>query len=180
MGEKKSSANLWIVLVVIVGLVLCCALGAVVGGLAGYRLGLRAGQMRVPDTLGELPSPQAPMPRFRVPTPQSPESAIPWRGGALVVNVVQGSPAEQAGLQTGDIIIAVNDQPLDGENLQARLSRYNPGDKLKLEILRAGSSRTVEVVLGRHPQRGGDTPWLGIDYRNVPASFQFETPRPNN
>jgi S1-C subfamily serine protease len=69
--------------------------------------------------------------------------------GALIQQVAPGSPAAQAGLQPGDLIVKVNDQPLDLEHpLLSLLSKTRPGDKVTLTILRGGQSRTVTVTLG--------------------------------
>ena len=66
--------------------------------------------------------------------------------------VVPGSPAEAAGLRDGDIIVKVNDQPIDGDHpLDATLSEYAPGDTITLEILRDGQTSTVELTLGTRP-----------------------------
>jgi tetratricopeptide (TPR) repeat protein len=86
----------------------------------------------------------------------------PWSGlvtvdtllheGVPVLRVVPGGPAERAGLQPGDVVLAVEQQPvkLSSELLAAAAAR-RPGDKLSLQVRGAagGSSpRTVDLVLG--------------------------------
>jgi S1-C subfamily serine protease len=90
--------------------------------------------------------------------------------GALVSEVVDGSPAEKAGLDAGnrkiefqgqrgiavdgDVIVAVNGAELTRtEDLADRISLLPPGAKVKLTVLRDGQRRTVEVELGKRPQR---------------------------
>jgi S1-C subfamily serine protease len=73
-------------------------------------------------------------------------------GSATSPAVVSGSPADQAGLREGDIIVKVNDQAIDGDHpLDATLSEYAPGDTVTIELLRDGQSTTVELQLGTRP-----------------------------
>ncbi|EEH63648.1 trypsin [Gleimia coleocanis DSM 15436] len=70
------------------------------------------------------------------------------RYGAEVKEVVPGSGAEAAGLKTGDVITAVNGDPVtSGKSLTGYVRRFVPGDKVKVTYTRDGKSQTVEVVL---------------------------------
>jgi S1-C subfamily serine protease len=88
--------------------------------------------------------------------------------GALVMEVSQDSPAARAGLRGsdqsatldgidvqvgGDVIVSIEGQQVEGmDDLIAYLvDKTAPGDPVKLEILRNGKSRTVEVTLGTRP-----------------------------
>ncbi|HEY7600786.1 MAG TPA: PDZ domain-containing protein, partial [Candidatus Limnocylindrales bacterium] len=72
--------------------------------------------------------------------------------GPTLPAVIQGSPADQAGLQDGDIITAINGRRLDASNgLDDVLSQYQPGDQLSLMVLRNGESMIVPVTLGVRP-----------------------------
>jgi 2-alkenal reductase len=74
--------------------------------------------------------------------------------GAFVANVTAGSPAEKAGIKKGDIIVAIDGQNIDPDNtLFSRLSKHNPGDKVKLSVVRSGTNGnlTIEVTLGQRP-----------------------------
>jgi S1-C subfamily serine protease len=90
--------------------------------------------------------------------------------GALVAEVVDGSPAEDAGLTAGDrkiefqgqrqiaadgdVIVAVNGRELTRTiDLADLVSRLAPGTKVRLAILRDGRRRTIAVELGRRPPR---------------------------
>ena len=72
--------------------------------------------------------------------------------GGTVYGVVPGGPADQAGLQSGDIIVSVGHVTLDAEHpLDAVVSQFAPGDSVEMSVLRDGQQLTVEVVLGTRP-----------------------------
>ncbi len=72
--------------------------------------------------------------------------------GQATNGVVAGTPAADAGIQNGDIIVKVGDKTLDAEHpLDATLSQYSPGDVVKVELLRDGQTITVDVTLGTRP-----------------------------
>jgi S1-C subfamily serine protease len=69
--------------------------------------------------------------------------------GALIGEVVAGSPAETAGLQVNDVITAVNDEAVDEEHtLRDRLIAYEPEDTVTLTVLRDGETQDIQVTLG--------------------------------
>ena len=73
--------------------------------------------------------------------------------GIVVSQVVPGSPAEQAGIQSNDIITKVNDQAVDADHpLSSLLVKNRPGDKVRLTLIRSGKEMTVDVTLGQPPQ----------------------------
>ncbi len=171
--QRKSSKTFWIILAVIVGLLASCTVGALAGGVVGYLAGTR-GVLGARWTRALPQAPQRTVPRPETPTPK-PETIPPLeiprldRGGMLIIEVIANSPAAKAGLREGDIIVGFDGQQLrSGEQLAELISERSPGDKVKLEILRAGRERVVEVELGRHPDRGGETAWLGVRYRSLP------------
>jgi S1-C subfamily serine protease len=66
--------------------------------------------------------------------------------------IVAGSPAETAGLRAGDIITSIDARRIDaGQSLDDILSLFNPGDTLKLEVLRNGATIELSVTLGTRP-----------------------------
>lgn len=66
--------------------------------------------------------------------------------GILVVRVMPDSPAERAGIRRGDVIVAVNNQPIqDGSKLQALVDRAGLNQVLKLKIQR--SDRSLELTV---------------------------------
>ena len=88
--------------------------------------------------------------------------------GAVVRKVVEDSAAERAGLQVGDVIIAIDGEEADGPfDLTRKILASEPGDRVELEILRDGSRRTLTAELG---EREG----LGAFYMKEFDSQAFE------
>ena len=74
--------------------------------------------------------------------------------GALVVLVADGSPAERAGLQRGDIITALDGEPVTSmADLAGQISAHAPGDEVTLTLVRKGEEQTVDVTLGSAPRQ---------------------------
>jgi putative serine protease PepD len=68
--------------------------------------------------------------------------------GAEVKEVTKGSAGDDAGLEVGDIITAVNDTPIPSSNaLVASIRGYQPGDTITLTYTRDGDERTTQVKL---------------------------------
>ena len=78
--------------------------------------------------------------------------------GALVNEVVKGSPAEKAGLQRGDIILAYDGQRIAELNDLPRLVAATPVDKtVTVTIFRDGKERTVKVTVGKLDEGAQET-----------------------
>ena len=72
-------------------------------------------------------------------------------GNALPA-ITPGSPAEKAGLRSGDVIVSIEDQVIDREHpLDATLAGYAPGQTIHLHVLRGSDSLTIAVTLGTRP-----------------------------
>ncbi len=72
--------------------------------------------------------------------------------GALISNVVDDGPAKDAGLQVGDIVIAVNGAAIATPNdLIANVAESAPGDIARLGVLRDGRPVEIELELGERP-----------------------------
>lgn len=68
--------------------------------------------------------------------------------GLYVNTLVPGGGAEQAGLKPGDIIVKVEGNPVyESSDLQERVGRLQPGDKINLTVLRNGSEKNFAVTL---------------------------------
>ena len=68
--------------------------------------------------------------------------------GALVAEVIEGLPAEAAGVLEGDIIVAVAGEPVTLEiDLRNRIYFHEPGELVTLDVLRGGEMLRIEVEL---------------------------------
>jgi serine protease Do len=119
--------------------------------------------------------------------------------GALITDVLTGSPAEKAGLKRDDVIRKFNGRPVeDILALRSRVADVDPGTKIELTILRAGKEQTVSAEITEAPadfasararvtpQSGsspsppsGDAPenvLSGIQVDEIPASLRERLP----
>jgi hypothetical protein len=123
--------------------------------------------------------------------------------GALVGGVVAGSPADEAGLQQNDVIVALDgEQVALPQDLLDALAKRAPGNRVTLTVRRPGTDDgadeelTVEVTLGEHPDNeeqaylgvnlgrfrrfmfgedgeGSDPGLFGFDLEDMPRHFEF-------
>ena len=97
-----------------------------------------------------------------------------------ITEVITGSPAEKAGLQKDDLIIAVNDIQLDLRNTLADvIARFKPGDEVTLKIKRGDAERQVKVRLGENPDRKGAA-FLGVRYAPAVGAIRLPDGLPHN
>jgi serine protease Do len=74
--------------------------------------------------------------------------------GAMVDEPQNGSPAAKAGIRSGDVVTALDGSPLkDSHDLARKVAVLAPGSSVKLDILRNGESKTLNVTLGEMPNR---------------------------
>ena len=74
--------------------------------------------------------------------------------GAMVDEPQNGSPAAKAGIQSGDIVTALNGTAIkDSRDLAQKVAILAPGSSAKLDILRKGESKTITVTLGEMPNQ---------------------------
>ncbi len=90
--------------------------------------------------------------------PINPEIAarydLPAEWGVFISNVEPGSPASEAGIQEGDIIIRVGDITLDETHSYVNaLFSYQPGDRIPLGVMRNGQETELQITLGEAPVR---------------------------
>ena len=97
--------------------------------------------------------------------PMTPELAqglgVPDARGALVSDIEAGSPAEHAGIKSGDVIVALNGQRVtDANALRNQIASTRPGSTVSLELLRSGKAETksVRLVERTREQRAALTP----------------------
>ncbi len=91
------------------------------------------------------------------------DNAVDFVEGALITDVADDSPAAAAAVTVGDIVTAVNGEPVDQERtLRDRISAYEPGDVVTLTVLRAGASSDIEVTLGEQVDHMFMQPGMGM------------------
>jgi len=77
---------------------------------------------------------------------------LPVSQGVLVADVQPDSPASKAGLERGDVITALDGKPMHAvSKLRNQIATAGSGTKVKLQVLREGKSREVELALGVLP-----------------------------
>ena len=77
------------------------------------------------------------------------------REGLIVREVISGTAAEKAGISVADLLLAVNDEPLDTrEEFIITISSLQPGDEVKILFQRKDAQMSVKVTLGVRPNQG--------------------------
>jgi serine protease Do len=75
--------------------------------------------------------------------------------GALVEEVEQGSPADKAGIHSGDVIVSVDGTEVPhSEDLPRLIARHAPGTQVKLAVMRDHQKRDVDITLGALKEDG--------------------------
>ncbi|WP_028238969.1 DegQ family serine endoprotease [Stutzerimonas azotifigens] len=75
--------------------------------------------------------------------------------GALVAQVMDGSPAAKGGLRVGDVILSVNGETINmSGDLPHLVGAMKPGSQAKMEIVRDGNRQTLNVDIGALPEDG--------------------------
>ena len=75
------------------------------------------------------------------------------RGGVVVANLYVGSPAQQAGLKPGDLLLAIDGVPVtSAEEANARIASCKPGSMLTLHEQRGNSQFDVKVRVAERPR----------------------------
>jgi serine protease Do len=111
--------------------------------------------------------------------------------GALVTDVVRGTPGDEAGLEPGDVIIQFNGKRVeDRRHLQLMVSQTAPNTEIELSIVRDGKERKIPLTLGEFPagQLAGEGPprfnepgdsLRGIEVMDITPQLreQFRIPR---
>ena len=192
---------------IVFGVVALLAIGVIVGGAIGYRMGTTEGARQAVASVPEFRSqaqqtPNQQTPRsFTVPsqpfngqqlpalnpggpylgvtfesiTPEvAAQAGITGTVGALVREVAADGPAAQAGLKSGDVIVAVNGQPIDDKNdLRSRVAEFKSGDEITLAVVKGTANgptdqREVKVKLGERPAEQSFGFQLPFDQNGLP------------
>lgn len=106
------------------------------------------------------PDPDAVDPKASAEAQAAAERSRTWLGvytqqrdGRLVISeVVVGGPAEQAGLQVDDELLALDGLRIPGADLAARTKLYRPGDTVRVDLARRGRMRQLALTFGARPR----------------------------
>ena len=110
---------------------------------------------------------------------------VPGQKGALIAEVVEGSPAEKAGLQHGDLVVSVDGRTIEGyAQLSRTIALLPPGSTAKIGIIRNGKRMEIPVTIAEREEdtqlavsRGGQggpsetSKRLGITVQEVPPEI---------
>jgi len=73
--------------------------------------------------------------------------------GVLITEIIRNSPAEQAGIKTGDILIAIDDQAIDDWNTMLEtVANLPPGKAVTARLMRNGAATSLPVKIGKRPK----------------------------
>lgn len=82
-----------------------------------------------------------------------PDQKLASETGVIVSDFLTNSPAKAAGLEKGDIIVAVNDDAIDNmTDLISTLLKYQSGDKVSVKVVRGDQTLTIKVTLTTQTQ----------------------------
>jgi serine protease Do len=112
--------------------------------------------------------------------------------GALVQNVLPNTPASKAGLEAGDVVLAINGKDVDSAGALTRsVSLVPPGGKVDVDLIRNGQKKKVTLVVGQRPDdeavvgraegaedepkdQGNKSPKLGVSLAPITAEVARE------
>ena len=112
--------------------------------------------------------------------------------GALVGDVTPKSPAEKAGIESGDLILQFNGKKVaDSRHLKLEVARVQPGETVPVKLLRDGSTKTLEVTVREVPgtehlakndnQKDDDTGTLnGVTVADIDSTARQQFDLPGN
>jgi serine protease Do len=96
--------------------------------------------------------------------------------GVLISDVMEDSPAEEAKLQSGDVVIKVNNDEVNTPaELQINISSRSPGENVKLTVIRDKKTKTINVKLAEMP--GDEVAAVESDSGDISLGFSV---RQNN
>jgi serine protease DegQ len=73
--------------------------------------------------------------------------------GVLITEVIRNSPAEHAGIKTGDILLAIDDKNIDDSNTMLEtVANLQPGKMALIKLLRNGANIGLQVKIGKRPK----------------------------
>ena len=112
-------------------------------------------------------------------SPQLASSLGIVRGGemAVVTEVTEGSPAAEAGIKTGDIVVAFNGKPVPrSHDFPSVIADTPPGQKVTLKIIREKKEQTVAVKIGELPDESDASQQIEAKDAEIGLRVQRITP----
>ncbi|MCF7919371.1 MAG: Do family serine endopeptidase [Candidatus Cloacimonetes bacterium] len=99
--------------------------------------------------------------------------------GVLVAKVEDGTPADKSGMKKGDVIVSFNNKAIENvSKFRIEVADSPIGEKLPVEIIRNGKSKTLNVELEQRPVDSGmlrdnssEASWLGMKVEEVDGDF---------
>jgi Do/DeqQ family serine protease len=80
--------------------------------------------------------------------------SLPAARGAIITSVQPGGPAERAGIQRGDVVTSINNQPVvDHNSLRNQIAGMTPGSTANVTVVRNGREQNMQVALSELPDR---------------------------
>ena len=74
------------------------------------------------------------------------------RQGALVARTMEGSPAAKAGIRAGDLILSLDDEPVEEvKDLSRAVAEIRPGTRMSLTVQRQGAEKVLTLTIGEMP-----------------------------
>lgn len=74
---------------------------------------------------------------------------LPVDYGVLIVSVESGGPADKAGIETNDVVVAVDGKKIETSTaLRTAITSHKPGDTIALDIYRDGAKQQIKVTVG--------------------------------
>ena len=124
------------------------------------------------------------------------EFKLPENSGALIGEVTKDSPAGEAGLKHGDVVVEFNGKKVaDSRHFRLMVAQTAPGTKAPLKVIRDGKEQTLTVKLGELPAEGlakansrsgglrrgtGSDPFDGVTVEDVDARGRRQFNIPNH
>jgi membrane-associated protease RseP (regulator of RpoE activity) len=98
--------------------------------------------------------------------------------GVAIEKVVEGSPADKAGLQDGDVIVRLNNEEITSvRKLTRMLGEISPDHQVRLTVVRSGAERDITATLGKRPTPRFENGAFSMNLPRSPLPPSAEFPR---